>query len=587
MNIDRKILYVFMGISIFPLIVVSTALTSYTHYYGAEVINDQTINQLLSITSIQKSRLEEIYEFHMREVHLISHHSELSRNLQEYLDNSSSEKVETINELLTNFLETSSTYIVLHIHSVDGIVIAATDNSSIGEDHSTHGHYQKVTSTEIFFENEEGELREYFTAPITNIETIIGTITIKTDASNIKSVTSDYTGLHESGETVLAQKNANGDAIFITPLRFDSEAAMVRIVPKEDIDVPITQALLGNVEIFMHAKDYRNTAVIASTEYMNDTGWGIVVKIDKEEAMEPVINLTLIMIFGVLIASTAVIFVAFLFSRSITEPIKLLNTAAHEFGKGDFSVRAQKVYPDEVGELADTFNLMSNKIQEEIAKREVILSIVSHDLLNYFTVANGFLEIMKMEDHSEKTLDYISKVKSNTLQAVQLLKSLSVVLREDINEKKLTAIDLKSAVINAFNLLEDLYPGRMITKTISIAEEDKIKGDSLFNEVLTNLLTNAVKNHPTGDVKIEVIGVRKEGKYRLSIIDQGVGINPNERDEVFTRFNEYRKIGKGSGLGLFIVKNLMKMYNGKIWIESRVDSDYTKGTKMILEFPIV
>ena len=110
MNIDKKMLYIIMGISILPLVIVSTALTSYTHFYGAEQINDHTINHLLSITSIQKSRLEEISEYQMRAIHLISHHSGLAKGLQDYLDNSSSVNLEVINLLIVEFLEVSSTY---------------------------------------------------------------------------------------------------------------------------------------------------------------------------------------------------------------------------------------------------------------------------------------------------------------------------------------------------------------------------------------------------------------------------------------------------------------------------------------------
>jgi signal transduction histidine kinase len=135
-------------------------------------------------------------------------------------------------------------------------------------------------------------------------------------------------------------------------------------------------------------------------------------------------------------------------------------------------------------------------------------------------------------------------------------------------------------------LVNDLFPRKNIVKTISINEEDKIKGDILFTEVIMNLLTNAVKNHSSDEINIEVIGEKKEGKYRLSIIDHGKGIPPQEREEVFTRFSEYRKTGKGSGLGLYIVKSLVENYKGQIWIESRIEEDYSQGTALIMEFPL-
>jgi signal transduction histidine kinase len=586
MNIDRKILYVFMGISILPLIIVSTVLTSYTHFYGAEQINDQTINQLRSLTSIQKSRLKEIYEHQIREMHLISKHSSLSSQLHEYLDTNSSESLDEINEVLFDYFNDSSTFLNLHIHDMEGIIIASTEHSMVGENHSTYEHYNISNGKGVIFANENGELRQFYALSIAYNETTIGTLTIKTDASDILSITGDYTGLYETGETVLGFKNANGDVIIINSLRHSDYEPLERVTPKEKVNAPMIQATNGIVRVFLNAKDYRNKTVIASTEYMNETGWGIVVKIDKEEVMKPVIDLTVIMVFGVLIASAIIIVVAIFFSKSITEPIKILNTATLEFGKGNYSVRAKKVNPDEIGELAETFNLMSDQIQEEIAKREVILSITSHDLLNYFTVADGFLEIMKMDEHSKETIDYIRRIKSNILQAIQLLTVLSVVLKEEVAEVNLEPIYLKSTVTNAFSLLEDLFPKRTFIKKIIIGEDDKIKGDTLFDQVLINLLTNAVRYQDTDKIIIEVIGERNEDKYCLSIIDHGRGINPQDREKVFTRFNEFRTTGKGSGLGLYIVKNLVEKYNGKIWIESRVEDDFTKGTIIRMEFPL-
>ena len=87
-------------------------------------------------------------------------------------------------------------------------------------------------------------------------------------------------------------KNQNGDALYLTPLRFDAGAALRRAIPKEDLTIPIAVALLGQKDTFLggNAKDYRGKLVFASTRFIESLGWGMVAKIDQAEVLSPVNN---------------------------------------------------------------------------------------------------------------------------------------------------------------------------------------------------------------------------------------------------------------------------------------------------------
>ncbi|MCK5305479.1 MAG: HAMP domain-containing histidine kinase, partial [Candidatus Heimdallarchaeota archaeon] len=71
------------------------------------------------------------------------------------------------------------------------------------------------------------------------------------------------------------------------------------------------------------------------------------------------------------------------------------------------------------------------------------------------------------------------------------------------------------------------------------------------------------------------------------ISDYGKGIHPDSRDKIFTRFSKISEKSGGTGLGLFIVKKLIDRYKGKIWVESRDEIDYKKGSIFKIELDLI
>ncbi|MCK4896763.1 MAG: HAMP domain-containing histidine kinase, partial [Candidatus Heimdallarchaeota archaeon] len=132
--------------------------------------------------------------------------------------------------------------------------------------------------------------------------------------------------------------------------------------------------------------------------------------------------------------------------------------------------------------------------------------------------------------------------------------------------------------------LKDIYPKKSFKFNIeNITKDRQILADLLFDQLIINVLTNAAKNDLAKEVVIDINLTEKEDStYLMKISDHGKGIPPDKRTDIFERYSEFRKTGKGSGLGLFIIKTLVERYQGHVIIESTVEKDYRKGTTFSL-----
>lgn len=223
------------------------------------------------------------------------------------------------------------------------------------------------------------------------------------------------------------------------------------------------------------------------------------------------------------------------------------------------------------------------KQKEEI---ELYLNIITHDLKNYYMIAKEYLNMVLDEPLDNKeVINSLFQVRSSIVRSISVTDNISVMLKQSLStEAPLTNIDLIQAINRVENLLIEQFPH----KEIRIFKDDipsktLILADSLFTQLLLNLMNNSVKNDVNEVVKIDIrMDKPKDKKCSLYISDHGCGIKPNLRESLFERFSVYKKTGKGSGLGLFIVKTLIERYGGDIKIEDREKGEYQKGTTFVL-----
>lgn len=212
-----------------------------------------------------------------------------------------------------------------------------------------------------------------FTAPLDLDDRNAGSLVVVLGAHELLDITSDNTGLGDTGEVVIAERAGPDSAVIVNPMRHEGGIPLSRRVSLDRPDDPVAQAVLGHTRgPPVHAIDYRGEEVWAATRYLPDPGWGLVVKFDAEEQEQPVLDLRRYMVRLALALSAFAILTGTILGLSLTRPIRALADVANRIRSGDLDARAETRGDDEIGVLARTFNLMAAKLIEtnrELAKK--------------------------------------------------------------------------------------------------------------------------------------------------------------------------------------------------------------------------
>jgi signal transduction histidine kinase len=116
-----------------------------------------------------------------------------------------------------------------------------------------------------------------------------------------------------------------------------------------------------------------------------------------------------------------------------------------------------------------------------------------------------------------------------------------------------------------------------------------VDANDLLQDVFENLLINAVvhNRNPIIEVLIRISKVDKDkaNYVKLEFIDNGIGIIDERKINIFERERNKENGGKGMGFGLTLVKKLMDFYKGKIWIENKIQDDYSQGSNFVIILP--
>jgi len=287
--------------------------------------------------------------------------------------------------------------------------------------------------------------------------------------------------------------------------------------------------------------------------------------------------------------------------RSIFKPIRMLAQALEKVGNEDFSVKLLKGPKNELGTAFKSFNnmvlhmdkLMKRTERAGKMKSEFIL-IAAHQLRTPLTEFKwGLSELMRgssigSPEEKKEFLEAIYNTNEGMISLVNNILNAEEVAGGGI-EYSLKHEDVGSIVKQAIDAIA-LTAKRKDVKIILHEDEQSsphVNVDSFQIElVVKNLLSNAI-NYSSKSSNIDVFIKRKGDVIEVAVKDQGIGIPKEEMNHIFTRFfrggrsMEVQPVG--SGLGLFIAKNIIKKHNGKIWAESEQE----KGSTFYFSLPIV
>ncbi len=190
----------------------------------------------------------------------------------------------------------------------------------------------------------------------------IGVIALELDMSPIYKLINDSEGLGQTGETLLAKK-VGEEILFLSPLRYDRSAALKKTIkPQHGIQVPMAAVLNGD-GLSGIGRDYAGNEVLAVGRFIPSLSWGLVSKIDSNEALRDVRGMKYFI--GIIGGALAVVlgFFSSVFSQSIFKPVKQLELGMAAVSEGNLECEVRSDAHDEMGRLAHHFNGMVGEIK--------------------------------------------------------------------------------------------------------------------------------------------------------------------------------------------------------------------------------
>ncbi len=265
-------------------------------------------------------------------------------------------------------------------------------------------------------------------------------------------------------------------------------------------------------------------------------------------------------------------------------PLAELGDATERLADGEADIRVRPRGPGAVRRLATSFNAMAERLDRSRQERRALLADVTHELRTPLTVISGELEAMIDGVHPMDAA-HVTPILAETQVMSRLLDDLRTLSLADAGALTLhrEPTDLRaiaSEVVAA-------HRSRAVAAGIELtaAGEDRLvtSVDPVrVREILTNLVTNAIRHTPAGGRIVVGIG-RDGGDALLTVIDTGEGIPPGDLGRVFDRFHRRADRG-GSGLGLAIVRDLAAAHGGTATVTS--DGVPGHGATFVVRLPI-
>ena len=278
-------------------------------------------------------------------------------------------------------------------------------------------------------------------------------------------------------------------------------------------------------------------------------------------------ELLYVMLAMFVLITISIIIISKIVAEHVLTPLSNIISQSNEMSKHNIDLQLTKTRDDEIGELIDVLNETFNKKKEIIKSQKTFTSNVSHELKTPLAIMKGYLDILKWGKDDK---DLLNEAIENLNLEVKNIERIINTLFLNSNLEKIT---IKKEITDVKQLFEKIKKDYELLNIknemiINVNNEVNIFVDkNLISEALRGLIDNCIK-YSIGN--IELIA-REDEVVKIIVRNYGERIPEEEKKNLFNRNFQGKNAKKGSGLGLPIIKDIILLNDGKIYIENRKD----------------
>lgn len=299
------------------------------------------------------------------------------------------------------------------------------------------------------------------------------------------------------------------------------------------------------------------------------------------------VRLILVSVFAIVLSFAA----SSVVSGWVTKPLTEMTKKTRRLANGDFEVDFHgSDYGQEMVELAETLNYARDELSKTDRMQKELIANVSHDFKTPLTMIKAYASMIieisgdvpeKRNKHAQVIVDEADRLASLVNDVLDLSK-----MQSGLTELKTERVNMSALTNEALERFAYLKEEKGYRFETDVEEGLYALVDKLhIGQVLYNLIGNAV-NYTGEDKTVFVSLKREDGGFRFSVRDTGVGIKPEDLNEIWDRYyrssETHKRPVRGTGLGLSIVKTVLQRHN----LRFGVDSEVGKGSTFYVLFPI-
>src|SRR3989338_1543320 len=443
-TIRNKLIIIFLLVSILPFIILG-----YTIYKeGESILREKIFNQLSNIADGKEKKIRNWFIERFNDTEMIAHNKFMEINLSKLLEvkkdyeqkgvaslkYTESEEYNNITSFLNMTINQFGVFSEIFILDTTGHVILSTNPKRLNEDESDTDFYKiSMIQKEVYIKDVYIDDVYYpgrFNQPIITFSDVIydyrgeehgvvnGVVVAKIKVNEIlEPLVEEASGMGKTGEEILVNK----DNISLLSLKGFNDSALKYKLPRENPSTLAIEGKNGIVEGIDHTKKH----ILAAYRHIPDLNWGLVVKMDIDEAYEPINKLFKIIIIFTVIGIGFILFLISQVSRRVAAPLIEMKSIAREISNGNYQKGNdyELKRTDEIGDLAHSIREMSvslNKNQSEVENYKQELE-------------TKLIEISEKNLNLEKTYQELYKTKNNLEKIVE--HSKDIIITTDINGK--------------------------------------------------------------------------------------------------------------------------------------------------------